>query len=126
MKKLSDADARLFACDCAEHALRLFPELFDPDPDLSDGPYYAIWCARRFAGGRTSEASMRLASDDVADIAEGLTGAAHHAAYAASFASEPGCPQVDMLDATMHAAVRAVMLAECDWQEAALQKYLEK
>jgi hypothetical protein len=72
--------ARLFACDCAEHVLHIFEEMYPEDKR----PREAIAVARRFAVGEATRDEL----NDAGDAARAAEGAARAAAMAAWNAAE--------------------------------------
>ena len=73
----NERSTRLFACDCAEHALR---RIVKPDQRSID----AIAIARRFANGKATEAELAAARDAAGAAARDAWAAAWAAAGAAA------------------------------------------
>ena len=61
--KLNDRKLRLFACDCAEHALPIFKKAYPDDKR----PRTSIDTARKFAKGEATQEEMAAARDAARD-----------------------------------------------------------
>jgi len=117
--------ARLFACDCAERALRRVTAKHGKQDPRS---WAAIRVARRFACGEASADDLQTASyaawaaSDAARAASDATRAAWaaRAARAASYAT-----MAAWAARAARAASYATMAAEYEWQTARLFEYLD-
>jgi len=107
----NECEARLFACDCAEHVLEHFETCYPDD----NRPREAIRMARRFANGEATD-EERAAAWAAAWAAAG--DAAWDAAWAAARDAAG--------DAAWAAAGDAARDAERQWQAMKLLEYLEE
>ncbi len=123
VQRLSPAQQRLFACDCATHVLPFF-ERFWPDDDR---PRTAIAVARRYARGAASSAELEHASDAVEACAWAVSDAACINAIPLDEAASPaaiaaaGCGTSDALaavEAVIAVAIEAVVTAAVGVEEA--------
>ena len=136
VEEWNERTARLFACDCAEHVLHLFEQVYPND----GGPRHAIEIGRLYAEGNASEEALHAAwatacvaagaagdtawgARDAARVAAGTAWAARAAAWAT---------WADAWEATWGAwdAARATAWgggdAEHKWQVGLLAKLLEE
>ena len=105
--------ARLFACDCAERALRSVTAKYGEQDPRS---WAAIRVARRFACGEASADDLQTASD---------AAWAAWAAWAASYARAAGAAGAAGAARAARAASYATRAAEYEWQTARLFEYLD-
>jgi hypothetical protein len=114
----NERTARLFVCDCAEHVLHLFEQVYPND----GGPRHAIEIGRLYAEGNASEEALHAAWA-TACVAAGTAWAARAAAWATwADAWEATCGAWDAARATAWGGGDA----EHKWQVGLLAKLLEE
>jgi len=113
----NECEARLFACDCAEHVLEHFETCYPDD----NRPREAIRMARRFANGEATDEERAAAWAAARDAA---WAAARDAAWAAARAARAAAR--DAAWAAARAARDAAWAAERQWQAMKLLEYLEE
>ena len=126
IKTWNERTARLFACDCAERALKKYGK--NPDPRSLE----AVQVARRFSNGKATRRELNAARDAAwaaaRDAAWDAAGAARAAARDAAGAARDAAwdaARDAAWDAAGAAAWDAAWDAEYKWQTKRLLEYLE-
>ena len=128
----NEKTARLFACDCAERALKHYERKYPND----DRPRKAIEIARRFARGEATKKELLAAAYDAAYANAAAYDAAYDAAYAnaaaraaaaayAAYAASAASAAAYAASAAAYATRTAASDAERKWQTEHLFEYLD-
>jgi len=121
----NEKGARLFACDCAERALRRVTAKYGKQGRRS---WAAIRMGRRFARGEVDREALRAALAAayaaVHTAAYAVHTAAYAAAYAAAAAAADAAATAAAAAATAAAAAAYAAAAERKWQTQRLMEYL--
>ena len=117
----TETTARLFAADCAEHALPVYERRYAEDAR----PRRAIAAARAYARGEIDAAALAAARDAAWAVArDAARDAAWDAAWSAAWDAALAAARAAASDAASDAALSAARDAERTWQTARLIAYL--
>ena len=114
----NEKNARLFACDCAERALRRVTAKYGKQDRRS---WAAIKAARRFANGEIDDAATSAATSAAESAARS---AARSAATSAAWLTADSAARSAATSAARSAAWSAAWLTEREWQAQRLMQYI--